>query len=124
MQNSSNSIAWLAHQLIGLEQDGRPMLDSVITPIKRQEPTGLASQVSTEFNTSIIHSKMNLKVYPVDLIMFYLTPTENNEKAKEMFQRNIFSVTRQLRYSQDAGKLALDLCIFINAFPAHHQEAL
>jgi len=58
-----------------------------------------------------------IKVYPVDLIMFYLTPTENNEKAKEMFGRNIFSVTRQLRYSQDAGRLALDMCVFINGLP-------
>lgn len=58
-----------------------------------------------------------IKIYPVDLIMFYLTPTENNEKAREMFQKNIFSVTRQLRYSQDAGKLALDLCLFINGLP-------
>jgi len=58
-----------------------------------------------------------IKVYPVDLIMFYLTPTENNEKARAMFQKNIFSVTRQLRYSQDAGKLALDLCLFINGLP-------
>lgn len=58
-----------------------------------------------------------IKVYPVDLIMFYLTPTENNAKAKEMFEKNIFSVTRQLRYSTDAGKLALDMCIFINGLP-------
>ena len=58
-----------------------------------------------------------IKVYPVDLIMFYLTPTENNIKARELFEKNIFSVTRQLRYSQDAGKLALDLCIFINGLP-------
>ena len=58
-----------------------------------------------------------IKVYPVDLIMFYLTPTENNEQAKEMFGKNIFSVTRQLRYSQDAGKLALDMCVFINGLP-------
>ena len=58
-----------------------------------------------------------IKVYPVDLIMFYLTPTENNEKARKMFQKNIFSVTRQLRYSQNAGKLALDLCLFINGLP-------
>ena len=58
-----------------------------------------------------------IKVYPVDLIMFYLTPTENNEKAREMFRKNIFSVMRQLRYSQDAGKLALDLCLFINGLP-------
>ena len=58
-----------------------------------------------------------IKVYPVDLIMFYLTPTENNIKARELFEKNIFSVTRQLRYSQDAGKLALDLCVFINGLP-------
>lgn len=58
-----------------------------------------------------------IKVYPVDLIMFYLTPTENNEKARVMFEKNIFSITRQLRYSQDAGKLALDMCLFINGLP-------
>lgn len=58
-----------------------------------------------------------IKVYPVDLIMFYLTPTENNTKAREMFEKNIFSITRQLRYSQDAGKLALDMCLFINGLP-------
>ena len=58
-----------------------------------------------------------IKVYPVDLIMFYLTPTENNAKAREMFENNIFSVTRQLRYSQDASKLALDMCVFINGLP-------
>ena len=58
-----------------------------------------------------------IKVYPVDLIMFYLTPTENNVKAREMYEKNIFSITRQLRYSQDAGKLALDMCLFINGLP-------
>ena len=58
-----------------------------------------------------------IKVYPVDLIMFYLTPTEGNDKAKELFGKNIFSVTRQLRYSIDAGKLALDMCVFINGLP-------
>ena len=58
-----------------------------------------------------------IKVYPADLIMFYLTPSEGNAKAKELFKKNIFSVTRQLRYSQDAAKLALDLCVFINGLP-------
>lgn len=58
-----------------------------------------------------------IKVYPVDLIMFYLTPTENNAKARVMFEKNIFSITRQLRYSQDASKLALDMCLFINGLP-------
>lgn len=55
-----------------------------------------------------------IKVYPVDLIMFYLTPTENNAKAKLMHEKNIFSVTQQLQYSMDAARLALDMCLFIN----------
>lgn len=58
-----------------------------------------------------------VKVYPSNLIMFYLTPTENNVKAKEMYEKNIFSVTRQLMYSNDSTRLALDMCIFINGLP-------
>lgn len=58
-----------------------------------------------------------VKVYPASLIMFYLTPTENNAKAKEMYEKNIFSVTRQLMYSNDATRLALDMCVFINGLP-------
>lgn len=58
-----------------------------------------------------------VKIYPANLIMFYLTPTENNTKAKEMFEKNIFSVTRQLQYSMDATRLALDICLFINGLP-------
>ncbi len=62
--------------------------------------------------------RTGIKHYPADTIeLFYLTPTENNAHAKEMFARNIFSVTRQLRYSQTAKNLALDLCIFINGLP-------
>ena len=31
----SNSIAWLAHQLIGLEKDGKPIIDSVVVVTDR-----------------------------------------------------------------------------------------
>lgn len=58
-----------------------------------------------------------IKVYPADLVMFYLTPTENNVKARLMHEKNIFSVTRQLQYSMDNTKLALDMCVFINGLP-------
>ena len=58
-----------------------------------------------------------VKIYPATLFMFYLTPSENNAKAKEMFEKNIFSVTRQLQYSMDATRLALDICLFINGLP-------
>lgn len=58
-----------------------------------------------------------IKVYPANLIMFYMTPSDQNQKAKEMFEQNIFSVTRQLMYSKDNTKLALDFAIFINGLP-------
>ncbi len=49
--------------------------------------------------------------------MFYLAPTQKNVKMKNLFEQNVFSVTCQLRYSQDSEKLALDMCIFINSLP-------
>ncbi len=61
--------------------------------------------------------RKGIKVYPANLIMFYMTPTEKNIKAKKMFDKNIFSVTRQLMYSKDNAKLALDFVIFINGLP-------
>jgi type I restriction enzyme R subunit len=61
--------------------------------------------------------RKGINVYPASLIMFYMTPTELNYKAKEMFEKNIFSVTRQLMYSKDNTQLALDFVIFINGLP-------
>lgn len=54
---------------------------------------------------------------PLYLDLFYGTPTPGNIKAEERFAANIFSVTRQLRYSKDETQLALDLCLFINGLP-------
>ena len=51
------------------------------------------------------------------LTLFYGTPTPGNRKAEEHFARNRFSVTRQLRYSRDETRLALDMCLFINGLP-------
>ncbi|HNW29290.1 MAG TPA: type I restriction endonuclease [Spirochaetota bacterium] len=54
---------------------------------------------------------------PVKLDLFYGAPSEKNPKAKELYEKNIFSVTRQLHYSMDNTKLALDIAIFINGLP-------
>jgi len=54
---------------------------------------------------------------PVSVELFYGTPTPGNLKAQKLHAANIFSVTRQLRYSKDESQLALDLCIFINGLP-------
>jgi len=49
--------------------------------------------------------------------LFYGTPSEGNAKAAAMHALNRFSVTRQLRYSLDETKRALDLGLFINGLP-------
>lgn len=54
---------------------------------------------------------------PAQIDLFYGTPSPGNLKAAERFAANIFSVTRQLRYSKDETQLALDLCLFINGLP-------
>jgi len=54
---------------------------------------------------------------PVSLDLFYGTPSPGNIRAADLHASNIFSVTRQLRYSQDETQLALDLAIFINGLP-------
>ncbi|MCK4659368.1 MAG: type I restriction endonuclease subunit R [Phycisphaerae bacterium] len=54
---------------------------------------------------------------PVHMDLFYGTPTPGNVKAEERFAANIFSVTRQLRYSKDETQLSLDLGLFINGLP-------
>lgn len=63
-----------------------------------------------------------IKVYPADLIMFYLTPSEMNLESQKNFNKNIFSVTRQLQYSKSNRRLALDLAIFINGLPVITME--
>lgn len=58
-----------------------------------------------------------LKVYPVNLDLYYGLPSDKNPDAKDLYDKNIFSVTRQLMYSRDNTRLALDFAIFINGLP-------
>lgn len=54
---------------------------------------------------------------PFDLDLFYGAPSPGNQAAAERYDQNRFSITRQLRYSRDETKLALDLALFINGLP-------
>jgi type I restriction enzyme, R subunit len=54
-----------------------------------------------------------IKVYPESIVLFYAKPSKENKTAVKMYQKNIFSVTRQIHYSQDETRLSLDLCIFM-----------
>ena len=53
---------------------------------------------------------------PQHVDLYKMLPTPGNSGAAAAFGKNIFSVTRQLRYSNDSGN-ALDLAIFINGLP-------
>jgi len=61
--------------------------------------------------------RRGIKHGPLSLDLFYGTPTPGNVKAEQRFAANIFSITRQLRYSKDETQLSLDLCLFINGLP-------
>ena len=54
---------------------------------------------------------------PHQIDLMYGTPSPGNERAKVLYGQNRFTVTRQLRYSNDNAQLALDLCLFINGLP-------
>jgi len=61
--------------------------------------------------------RKGVKHGPDSVTLFYGSPTAKNEKARKLFDQNIFSVTRQLRYSNSNTQLALDMGIFINGLP-------
>ena len=58
-----------------------------------------------------------IKHGPCTVDLFYGSPSPGNPKAAALFAANVFSVTRQLRYSKDETQLALDLALFINGLP-------
>ena len=54
---------------------------------------------------------------PARLDLFYGTPSPGNAKSEKLHAENRFSITRQLAYSMDETRRALDLCLFINGLP-------
>lgn len=59
--------------------------------------------------------KKGLQVDDANFTMFYLLPLESSsEKVKENFQKNQFSVTRQVQYSEKNPLQEIDMVLFIN----------
>lgn len=54
---------------------------------------------------------------PEHIDLYKLLPTPGNVSSAENFGKNIFSVTRQVRYSNDVSLRSLDMVIFINGLP-------
>ena len=54
---------------------------------------------------------------PVHFDLFYGTPSAGNARAEALHAQNRFTITRQLAYSMDETRRALDLVLFINGLP-------
>ena len=84
-------------------------------PMRRKFLSRLQGDISKRGTIDVL--RHGIKHGPHHLDLFYGTPSPGNEKAKELYDANRFSVTRQLRYSRDETQLALDLGLFINGLP-------
>jgi type I restriction enzyme R subunit len=84
-------------------------------PTRRSFLARLQGEISKRGTIDVLRNGVKHGPHHVDL--FYGTPSPDNERAVERFARNRFSVTRQLRYSNDETQLALDLCLLVNGLP-------
>ena len=75
----------------------------------------LSDKIAADGITNVLRKGFRFNGLLFDL--YYPIPSELNPSAIDFYQRNIFSVTRQLHHSAENTLDALDVCIFINGFP-------
>jgi type I restriction enzyme R subunit len=85
------------------------------TPIRRKFLSRLQGEITKRGTIDVLRHGIRHSQH--DITLFFGTPSPGNEKAKQQYANNRFSVTRQLRYSRDETQLALDLGTFINGLP-------
>src|ERR1039458_6745349 len=84
-------------------------------PERRKFLTRLQAEITSRGVIDVL--RHGVKHGKHELTLFYGTPSPGNEKAAELFAANRFSISRQLRYSRDETRRALDLCVFLNGLP-------
>ena len=86
------------------------------SPTRRKFLARLQGEVGKRGTIDVL--RKGIKHGPIQQIdLMYGTPSLGNERARVLYEQNRFSVTRQLRYSNDNAQLALDLCLFVNGLP-------
>ena len=84
-------------------------------PTRRRFLARMQGEIAKRGTIDVLRKGIKHGPHHIDLM--YGTPSLGNEKARALYGQNRFSVTRQLRYSDDNAQLALDLCLFINGLP-------
>ncbi len=98
----------------------QPKLDEALdlgsdSPTRRQFLARLEKEIATRGVIDVLRKGVRHNQHFLEL--FYASPSPGNTRAAELHALNRFSVTRQLRYSNDETRNALDLAIFINGLP-------
>ena len=84
-------------------------------PTRRRFLARLQREISKRGTIDVLRN--DIRHGPHELDLFYGTPSAENEKAKQRFKQNRFTVTRQIHYSQHDTQHALDIGLFINGLP-------
>ena len=95
-----------AAEALALSEDG---------PTRRAFLTRLQGEIAKRGTIEVLRN--GIKHGALHLDLFYGTPSAHNPRARERFEQNRFTVTRQLRYSRDEAQRALDIGLFINGLP-------
>lgn len=77
--------------------------------------TYLSEKLSKEGVVELLRKEFRYK--QARFYLFYVLPSKGNTTAEELWGKNIFSVTRQLQYSKENSKLAVDFVLFLNGLP-------
>ena len=107
-------------QLRGFLEATQPKLAEALSlasdgPTRREFLARLEKEVGKRGVVDVLRKGIDHGPHHIDL--FYATPSPGNERAAELHSLNRFSVTRQLAYSSDQTRRALDLALFINGLP-------
>lgn len=114
--------AWTVdlHQLVAFIQATQPALIEALsleedTPTRQKFLARLQGEITRRGVIEVL--RKGVKHGAHDVTLFYASPSPGNEAAAARFRHNRFSVTRQLRYSQNETAHALDLALFVNGLP-------
>jgi type I restriction enzyme R subunit len=84
-------------------------------PTRRRFLARLQGEISRRGVIDVLRQGINHGQH--DIKLFYGSPSPGNETARDLYQKNRFSITRQLHYSKDETQRSLDLVLFINGLP-------
>ena len=95
-----------AAESLALDEDG---------PTRRKFLARLQGEITKRGTIDVLRHGIKHGAHHLELL--YGTPSLGNEQARERFEQNRFTVTRQLRYSGAETQRALDIGLFINGLP-------